>query len=49
MIFTDPQVAAVGHTKRPRARRINFEIVEVETSANAGGSYYGRNAPGTRR
>ena len=50
MVFTDPQVAAVGHTERSaRDAGLDFHILEVGTSANAGGSYYGRNAPGTSR
>jgi pyruvate/2-oxoglutarate dehydrogenase complex dihydrolipoamide dehydrogenase (E3) component len=49
-IFTDPQVAAVGHTeKTAREAGLDFHILEVGTSSNAGGSYYGRNAPGTSR
>jgi pyruvate/2-oxoglutarate dehydrogenase complex dihydrolipoamide dehydrogenase (E3) component len=50
VIFCDPQVAAVGHTSETaeEAGR-DVEIVEVETSGNAGGSYYGRNAVGTSR
>jgi pyruvate/2-oxoglutarate dehydrogenase complex dihydrolipoamide dehydrogenase (E3) component len=50
VIFTDPQVAAVGHTeKTARDAGLDFHILEVGTSSNAGGSYYGRNAPGTSR
>jgi pyruvate/2-oxoglutarate dehydrogenase complex dihydrolipoamide dehydrogenase (E3) component len=50
VIFCDPQVAAVGHTSETAADAgLDVEIVEVGTSANAGGSYYGRNAPGTSR
>ena len=50
VVFTDPQVAAVGHTeKTAREAGLDFHILEVGTSANAGGSYYGRNAPGTSR
>ena len=50
VVFTDPQVAAVGHTEETaRAAGIEFHILEVGTSSNAGGSYYGRNAPGTSR
>ncbi len=50
VVFTDPQVAAVGHTERSaRDAGLDFHILEVGTSANAGGSYYGRNAPGTSR
>jgi len=50
VVFTDPQVAAVGHTeKSARDAGLDVHILEVGTSANAGGSYYGRNAPGTSR
>ena len=50
VIFCDPQVAAVGHTSETAEEAgIDVEIVEVGTSANAGGSFYGRNAPGTSR
>jgi pyruvate/2-oxoglutarate dehydrogenase complex dihydrolipoamide dehydrogenase (E3) component len=50
VIFTDPQVAAVGHTeKTAREAGLDVHILEVGTSANAGGSYYGRGAPGTSR
>jgi dihydrolipoamide dehydrogenase len=50
VIFTDPQVAAVGHTT-DTARRAGLEldVYDTETSGNAGGSYYGRNAPGMTR
>ena len=48
--FCDPQVAAVGHTTESAEEAgIDVEVVDVGTSANAGGSYYGRNAPGTSR
>ncbi len=50
VIFTEPQVAAVGHTSETaREAGLDVDIVEVGTSANAGGSFYGRNAPGTSR
>jgi pyruvate/2-oxoglutarate dehydrogenase complex dihydrolipoamide dehydrogenase (E3) component len=50
VIFCDPQVAAVGHiSETAEEAGIDVEIVEVDTSGNAGGSYYGRNAPGTSR
>jgi pyruvate/2-oxoglutarate dehydrogenase complex dihydrolipoamide dehydrogenase (E3) component len=50
VVFTDPAVAAVGHTeKTAREAGIEFHLLEVGTSSNAGGSYYGRNAPGTSR
>jgi dihydrolipoamide dehydrogenase len=50
VIFTDPQVAAVGHTEMTaREAGLDVHVLEVGTSANAGGSFYGRNAPGTAR
>jgi dihydrolipoamide dehydrogenase len=50
VVFTEPQVAAVGHTEdTARDAGLTVEIVETETSGNAGGSYYGRGAPGTSR
>jgi dihydrolipoamide dehydrogenase len=50
VIFTDPQVAAVGHTtKTAKAAGLTPRVIDVETSGNAGGSFYGRNAPGTAR
>jgi pyruvate/2-oxoglutarate dehydrogenase complex dihydrolipoamide dehydrogenase (E3) component len=50
VIFTEPQVAAVGHTSdTAREAGLEVEVVETETSGNAGGSFYGRNAPGTAR
>jgi pyruvate/2-oxoglutarate dehydrogenase complex dihydrolipoamide dehydrogenase (E3) component len=50
VIFTDPQVAAVGHTlESAREAGLTVRVVDVGTSANAGGSFYGRNAAGTAR
>jgi dihydrolipoamide dehydrogenase len=50
VIFTEPQVAAVGHTTDTAARAgVAVDVVETPTSGNAGGSFYGRNAPGTAR
>jgi pyruvate/2-oxoglutarate dehydrogenase complex dihydrolipoamide dehydrogenase (E3) component len=50
VVFTDPQVAAVGHTEASaRDASLNIRVVEVGSGANAGGSFYGRNAPGTAR
>jgi dihydrolipoamide dehydrogenase len=50
VIFTEPQVAAVGHTEdTARDAELEIEIVETETSGNAGGSFYGRGATGTSR
>jgi pyruvate/2-oxoglutarate dehydrogenase complex dihydrolipoamide dehydrogenase (E3) component len=48
--FTEPQVAAVGHTlAKAQEEGLNVRAVDVDTSGNAGGSFYGRNAPGTAR
>jgi pyruvate/2-oxoglutarate dehydrogenase complex dihydrolipoamide dehydrogenase (E3) component len=50
VIFTEPQVAAVGHTSDTAAEAgLEVDVVETSTSGNAGGSFYGRNAPGTAR
>jgi dihydrolipoamide dehydrogenase len=50
VIFTEPQVAAVGHTSDTAAAAgLVVDVVETSTSGNAGGSFYGRNAPGTAR
>ena len=48
--FTNPQVAAVGHTEASaREAGLNIRVVDVGSGANAGGSFYGRNAPGSAR
>jgi pyruvate/2-oxoglutarate dehydrogenase complex dihydrolipoamide dehydrogenase (E3) component len=50
VIFTDPQVGAVGHTtKTAKDAGLSPRVVDVGTSANAGGSFYGRGARGTSR
>ncbi len=50
VVFTEPQVAAVGLTLAAAEERdLPVEAVDVETSANAGASFVGRNAPGTSR
>jgi dihydrolipoamide dehydrogenase len=50
VIFTDPQVAAVGYTlDAAREAGLNVRAVDVSTQGVAGGSYYGRDAPGTVR
>jgi dihydrolipoamide dehydrogenase len=50
VIFTDPQVAAVGHTTRTaREAELRVRVVDVPTSGNAGGSFYGHGARGTSR
>ena len=48
MVFTEPQIAAVGHTTdTAKDAGLNVRAVDVQTSGNAGGSFYGRNAAGT--
>ena len=43
-----PQVAAVGHTTESAQRAgLIVDVYEAKTSGNAGGSFYGRGAPGT--
>jgi dihydrolipoamide dehydrogenase len=50
VIFTEPQVAAVGYTLRAaREAGIKARAVDREIEANAGGSFVGRGAPGTAR
>jgi pyruvate/2-oxoglutarate dehydrogenase complex dihydrolipoamide dehydrogenase (E3) component len=50
VIFTDPQVTSVGHSSASaKEAGISLRVVDLGTSANAGGSFYGRNAPGTSR
>jgi pyruvate/2-oxoglutarate dehydrogenase complex dihydrolipoamide dehydrogenase (E3) component len=50
VIFTDPQVAAVGYTlAAAQEEGLNARAVDVPTQGNAGASYYGREAAGTVR
>jgi len=50
VIFTDPQVGAVGHTlAAAQEAGLRARAVDVETSGNAGGSFVGRAAAGTSR
>jgi pyruvate/2-oxoglutarate dehydrogenase complex dihydrolipoamide dehydrogenase (E3) component len=50
VIFTDPQVCAVGHTlATAQAEGLNVRAVDVSTQGNAGASFYGREARGTAR
>ena len=50
VIFTDPQVGAVGLTLAAAEEAgLRVRTVEVETGGNAGGSFVGKNAPGTAR
>ncbi|MCW2992311.1 MAG: FAD-dependent pyridine nucleotide-disulfide oxidoreductase, partial [Solirubrobacterales bacterium] len=48
--FTEPQVAAVGHTLAgAKDAGLDAFCVEAETSGNAGGSFFGRGVAGTTR
>lgn len=50
VVFTEPQIAAVGHTEATaRAAGIALRVAEAETSGNAGGSFYGRGTPGATK
>jgi len=50
VVFTDPQVAATGHTlASAREAQIAAEVVDLPTSGTAGASFHGRNADGTTR
>ena len=50
VIFTEPHVAAVGHTLASAEEAgLNVRAVDYPTSDVAGGSFYGRGAPGTTR
>ena len=50
VIFTDPQVGAVGLTLAAAEEAgLRVRCVEVETGGNAGGSFIGKGSPGTAR
>jgi dihydrolipoamide dehydrogenase len=50
VVFSDPQVAAVRHTLASAEKAgLNVRAVDAQTSGNAGGSFYGRGAPGRTR
>jgi pyruvate/2-oxoglutarate dehydrogenase complex dihydrolipoamide dehydrogenase (E3) component len=50
VVFTEPQVAAVGHTLESAEQAgLRVRAVDQPISGNAGGSFYGRNATGTAR
>jgi dihydrolipoamide dehydrogenase len=50
VIFTDPQVAAVGHTvATAESAGMVVRAVDAPTSGNAGASFVGRETPGTSR
>ena len=50
VIFTEPQVAAVGYTlQSAEDTGLNVRAVDTSTEGNAGGSFIGHGAPGTAR
>jgi pyruvate/2-oxoglutarate dehydrogenase complex dihydrolipoamide dehydrogenase (E3) component len=50
VIFTDPQIAAVGVTlEAARQAGIAADAIDLPTSGTAGASFYGRGEPGTTR
>jgi hypothetical protein len=50
VIFTDPQIAAVGHTTETATRAgLEFDSYDTAPSGNLGGAVYDRGAPGTTR
>jgi pyruvate/2-oxoglutarate dehydrogenase complex dihydrolipoamide dehydrogenase (E3) component len=50
VVFTDPQVAATGHTLASALEAgLPVKAIDLETSKTAGASFHGRNAPGTTR
>ena len=50
VVFTDPQLAAVGHThESARAAGLSVREIDLPTSGTAGATFYGRDAPGTTR
>jgi pyruvate/2-oxoglutarate dehydrogenase complex dihydrolipoamide dehydrogenase (E3) component len=50
VIFTEPQVAAVGYTAHAaREAGLEVRVLDVPTQGNAGASFVGRDAPGTSR
>lgn len=50
VVFSDPQVAAVGYTlSAAREAGIAADTIDLKTSGTAGASFHGRNAAGTTR
>jgi pyruvate/2-oxoglutarate dehydrogenase complex dihydrolipoamide dehydrogenase (E3) component len=50
VVFTEPQVAAVGKTlDEAREAGIDARAIDVDTSGTAGASFVGRDTPGTSR
>ena len=50
VVFTDPQVAAVGHTLESAQKAgLNVRAIDLSTGGTAGASFVGRGADGTTR
>jgi pyruvate/2-oxoglutarate dehydrogenase complex dihydrolipoamide dehydrogenase (E3) component len=50
VVFTDPQVGAVGHTTNTAAAAgLAVRVVDIPTNGNAGGAFYAPGAAGTSR
>ena len=50
VVFTDPQVAAVGHTtKSAEEAGLRIRCIDLSTGGSAGGSFVGKGADGTCR
>ncbi|MDQ3722619.1 MAG: NAD(P)/FAD-dependent oxidoreductase [Actinomycetota bacterium] len=50
VVFTDPQVAATGHTLSSALEAgIPAKAIDLPTAGTAGASFHGRNTPGTTR
>jgi pyruvate/2-oxoglutarate dehydrogenase complex dihydrolipoamide dehydrogenase (E3) component len=50
VVFTDPQVAAAGHTlASANDAGLSVRAVDTKTSGSAGASFHGRDTPGTTR
>jgi dihydrolipoamide dehydrogenase len=49
-VFTDPQIAAVGHTLASATEAgLQAEAIDHATAGTAGASFHGRNTPGVSR
>jgi pyruvate/2-oxoglutarate dehydrogenase complex dihydrolipoamide dehydrogenase (E3) component len=50
IVFTDPQVGAVGHTLASAEEAgLTVRCIDIPTSGTAGASFVGKDAPGTCR
>ncbi len=50
VVFTEPNIAAVGLTERvARERGLDLSVIDLDTSGTAGASFYGRGTNGTTR